>query len=226
VHVSGHSIISDRCDGAHVENPKEWTDKDLDVTKLPHDSVHMTCELPIAEAGSRDQYPIRTFVLNPALIYGVGAGIQRTSFWLRDWVERSQKAGHSGTFGEGANDLSYIHVRDTATALLFVLRAALKGEVKGGADCNYFVGVSRTKQTAWAKVIGDYMHEKGLVKEPGYRPWPQEITGPKGDEWWWAYAGNHLIRPDRLYSLGWEPTETMKQGPIDNLPEAMAAAVE
>jgi len=33
VHISGISIISDRCNGVHVEHPKEWSDKDLDVTK-------------------------------------------------------------------------------------------------------------------------------------------------------------------------------------------------
>ncbi|EIW83625.1 hypothetical protein CONPUDRAFT_150700 [Coniophora puteana RWD-64-598 SS2] len=180
--MSGVSIISDRCNGEPVKEPTEWTDKDEDFsTILPHDTAHMDCKLPasIAEAGKRDKHPIRTFVLNPSLIYGIGAGMQRTTFWARDWIERAKEAGHSGTFGEGANALSHIHMHDVATALLVVLRAALTGKAQGWKACNYFVGVSWTEQRAWAKVVGDCLYSKGIVNEAGCRPWPEAVTGPK-----------------------------------------------
>ncbi|EIW83617.1 NAD(P)-binding protein [Coniophora puteana RWD-64-598 SS2] len=228
VHVSGVSIISDRCNGDFVEEPTEWTDNNLDVhAKCVGAYVKSGKRLShIAEASMRSEHPICTFVLNPALIYGIGAGIQFTTFWVRDWIERSKAAGYSGTFGEGANALSHIHVHDVVTALLIVLRAALDGKVQGGKDSNYFVGVSGTEQRAWAKVIGDCLYNKGLIKEAGCRPWPEAVTGPKDSLWWWAYAGNQIVRPDRLYALGWEPTETKKQGPIDSLPEAMEIALQ
>ena len=224
VHVSGVSIITDGCNGKNIDKPTEWSDKDFDVTKLSPDAPHMDSELPIAEAGRRNEYPIRTFVFNPALIYGIGAGLQTTTFWVRDWIDRSEKAGHSGTFGEGANALSHVHVHDVASALLTVLKAALDGKVHGGKD-NYFVGVSKTEQKAWAKVIGDCMFSKKLIKEAGSRPWSEEITGKEGNEWWKVYGGNQIVHPDRLYALGWEPTETKKQGPIENLSQAVEVAL-
>ncbi|EIW83626.1 NAD(P)-binding protein [Coniophora puteana RWD-64-598 SS2] len=226
VHVSSSTILTDGCNGEHVE-PTVWTDKDFDVhTKLEADAVHADTEFPIADAGKRSEHRIRTFVMNPALIYGVGSGVQRNSSWLRFWVDTTKETGYSGLYGEGANALGHVHVRDAATALLTVLNAALEGKIQGGKDANYFVSVSKTGQKNWSEVIGNHMHSKGVIKEAGCRPWPEAVTGTRGSLWWLTFGGNQILSSDRLYALGWEPTETKKQSLIDNLPEAVDALLQ
>lgn len=46
----------------------------------------------------------------------------------------TKKVGHAGTWGPGANSMNNIHVKDCASALLVVFKAALEGRADEGAE--------------------------------------------------------------------------------------------
>lgn len=46
----------------------------------------------------------------------------------------AKDVGYAGTWGPGANSMNNIHVKDVASSLLFVLKAALEGKADEGAE--------------------------------------------------------------------------------------------
>lgn len=60
--------------------------------------------------------------------------MQKTTLWLRVFLDYAKKVGYAGTWGPGQNVQNTIHVRDTADILLFIFKAALEGRAAEGAD--------------------------------------------------------------------------------------------
>ena len=61
-------------------------------------------------------------------------GIQKTTVWVRAFLEFAKINGHSGTWGRGLNSINNIHVKDVASAVLIVLQAALEHRAYEGAE--------------------------------------------------------------------------------------------
>lgn len=60
--------------------------------------------------------------------------VQRTTLWLRIFLDYAKKCGYAGTWGAGLNGQNTIHLKDMADAVLFVFKAALEGKADEGAD--------------------------------------------------------------------------------------------
>ena len=99
---------------------------------------------------------MRTIIIYPCQIYGVGRGksmhrrteggrltlglgVQKTTLWLRIFLDYAKKVGYAGTWGAGGNIQNTIHVEDMADIMLFVYKAALEGKAAEGAEgfCAY-----------------------------------------------------------------------------------------
>ncbi|KAH7915557.1 hypothetical protein BJ138DRAFT_1141601 [Hygrophoropsis aurantiaca] len=227
IHVSGLGIISDNARGEPVEHVKEWSDIGLDLKQCDQTNTHLDSDIPIVEAGSRKDNPVRTIIFYPAQIYGVGEGVQKTTLWLRIFLDMIKKLGFAGTWGPGANAMNNIHVQDCAMALYLVLDAALKGKADEGPEGIYFACTLEPKLSyyEWTKIMGDYLHSKGVIQEAGTRPMPNEVVEPLGHYGWSLLGGNQFSRPDRLARLGWEPVETRKLSLADSFPAALDAAL-
>lgn len=59
--------------------------------------------------------------------------VQKTTLWLRIFLDYAKKVSYAGTWGAGLNGQNTIHVQDMADVVLFVLRAALDGKADEGA---------------------------------------------------------------------------------------------
>ncbi|KAK7026849.1 hypothetical protein VNI00_015391 [Paramarasmius palmivorus] len=232
IHISGTSIVSDNCKGEDVE-PVEHTDIGLNLEQLPPANPHLHCDIPIAHAGTRRENPVRTIIVFPGWIYGVGEGIQKVTVAYRIFLDLAKTTGYVGTWGKGHNGTNNIHVKDVAKAIRFLLEAALDGKVGGvgaGTDDLYFVS-SNEKVVPNAEImsrIGNTLYHEGLVGMPGSKPFPDEIVEPFGPRklffmhrtnhsdinqpvGWSALGGNVRTRSDKMAKLGWQPTETRKK---------------
>ncbi|KAI6004383.1 hypothetical protein F5J12DRAFT_893474 [Pisolithus orientalis] len=258
LHVSGCGIISDNARGEPVEYVKEWSDIGLDLKEYVllfrscnRRNMHLDSDIPIVEAGSRKENPVRTIIYYPGQIYGVGEGIQKTTLWLRIFLDMTKKLGFAGTWGPGANTMNNIHVRDCANGLLLVLKAALEGKADEGPEGLYFSASMEPKKTyhEWTKVMGDVgvllqvldsptplliagpprcstCFEKGIINQAGSRPLPNEVVDPLGEYGWSLLGGNLFVKPERLAKLGWEPVETKKTPLLESLPSMIDAALQ
>ncbi|KAI6044884.1 hypothetical protein EDC04DRAFT_2599235 [Pisolithus marmoratus] len=227
LHVSGCGIVSDNVRGEPVESVKVWSDIGLDLKECDRRNMHLDCDIPIVEAGSRKENPLRTIIYYPGQIYGVGEGIQRTTLWLRVFLDMAKKLGFAGTWGPGANAVNNIHVRDCANGLLLVLKAALDGKADEGPDGLYFSASMEPMKTyyEWTEVMGNYLFAKGIVNQAGSRPLPSEAVDPLGEYGWSLLGGNLFVKPERLAKLGWEPIETKKVPLLESLPSMIDAAL-
>ncbi|KAI6038522.1 hypothetical protein EDC04DRAFT_2603861 [Pisolithus marmoratus] len=226
LHVSGCGIVSDNARGEPVESVKEWSDIGLDLKDCDQRNMHLDCDIPIVEAGSRKKNPVRTIIYYPGQIYGIGEGIQRTTLWLRIFLDMAKKLGFTGTWGPGANTMNNIHVRDCADGLLLVLKAALEGKADEGPEGLYFSASMEPMKTCyeWTKVMGDYLFERGIVNQAGSRPFPREVVDPFYS--WSLLGGNLIVKPERLAKLGWEPIETKKTPLLESLPSMIDVALQ
>ncbi|KAF8554484.1 hypothetical protein OG21DRAFT_1412496 [Imleria badia] len=228
IHVSGCGIVSDNARGEPVEYVKEWSDIGLDLKLCPPENTHLDSDIPIVEAGSRTENPVRTIIYFPAQIYGVGEGIQKTTLWLRIFLDLIKNVGYAGTWGPGANAMNNVHVKDCAMGLFLILQAALEGRADEGPEGLYFSASMepRISYRDWTKVMGDYLYSRGIIKQGGTRPMPAEVVDPLGNYGWSLLGGNFFVKSERLYKLGWEPTETKKLSLLDSLPGALEQALK
>ncbi|KAK5130586.1 hypothetical protein LTR08_001905 [Meristemomyces frigidus] len=173
LHMSGCGVIADNVFGERVEHPKEWTDVGF---RLDEHGDHR-----ILEAGTESEGRIRTSILFPGLIYGIGK-TRRSSAWVPLYSNLAKAAGHADTRGPGEVSQYCIHVQDVALAVVCVLDALLEGKIRGGEDGLFFV-TSQEPTISWSEinsVLGDIMYSKGLVKMSGAKPFPESITEPLG----------------------------------------------
>lgn len=227
LHVSGCGIISDNIRGEKAENPKFWTDIGLSLDDCPPTNTHLESDKPIVAAATRKENPIRSIIVYPGQIYGVGNGVQKTTLWLRIFMDYAKRVGYAGTWGAGHNAQNTIHVRDLAEAILLVLRAAREGRADEGADGLYFaVTPTILSYGEWTRAMGDYLSSKGVVKEPGSKPMPDEIVEPLGHYGWSLLGGNMFAKADRLARMGWKAVESEKVSLMEVLPAMIDAALE
>ncbi|KAH8088956.1 hypothetical protein BXZ70DRAFT_501495 [Cristinia sonorae] len=228
IHISGCGIISDDARGEDVDHATipVVSDIGLDLKKCPPTNTHLDSDIPIVEAGTRKENPIRSIIIFPAQIYGVGSGIQKNTLWLRFFTDFAKKLGYVGTWGKGYNSMNNLHVKDCANAILLVFKAALEGRAEEGAEGLYFAATDapRIPYREWTKVMGDHLHAQGLIEHPGTRPMPDEVVEPLGHYGWSLLGGNQFAKPERLARLGWIPTETLRQPLLEALPAAVDEA--
>ena len=114
---------------------------------------HQLTVVQIVAAGTRKENPVRTIIIYPGQIYGVGRGeyfaiwgctylnlsndyegVQKTTLWLRIFLDYAKKVGYAGTWGPGKNIQNVIHVLDMADIMMLVFKAALEGKADEGAQ--------------------------------------------------------------------------------------------
>ncbi|KAJ3554438.1 hypothetical protein NM688_g3112 [Phlebia brevispora] len=227
IHVSGCGILSDNARGEHNPNLKIWSDIGLDLKDCDPINTHLESDIPIVAAGTRKENPVRTIIIYPGQIYGVGTGVQKTTLWLRFFLDYAKKLGYAGTWGPGRNVQNTIHVLDCADILLFIFKAALEGKAAEGAEGLYFAVTDTTMSYGeWAEKMGDYLYSKGLIKEPGCKPMPPEVVEPLGHYGWSLFGGSLVGKADHLTQMGWKPVYSNKESLLETLPAAIDAGLE
>ncbi|KAI5833183.1 NAD(P)-binding protein [Schizophyllum commune Tattone D] len=203
IHISGAGILEDNARGELLTPSHIWLDITMDVHAVK-DVTHIVSDLEIVKAGTRTANRIRTMILFPGWIYGVGSGVQKVTMPIRLYVDLAIQAGHAGTFGNGKNAMGEIHVKDVASAVSMCLKAALEGKADEGAEGLYFVLHPRMA------VMKDILTGigNGILKAPGCVPLPARITDAWGEFGWALLGGTIWGRAERLKKLGWRPIRT------------------
>ena len=66
--------------------------------------------------------------------YYTSIGVQKTTLWLRIFIDYAKRVGYAGTWGAGFNGQNTIHVRDMADVVLLIFKAAIEGHADEGAN--------------------------------------------------------------------------------------------
>ncbi|KAJ8521054.1 hypothetical protein ONZ45_g2196 [Pleurotus djamor] len=229
LHVSGTGMLSDNVRGAQVDESTitEYSDIGFDMAKALQSNMHVREDTLILAAGSRKENPVRTAIVCPGWIYGIGEGVQKTTLPVRIFLDMFKRNGRAGTWGPGHVKMNNIHVKDVSSGLMTVLKAALEGKADEGLEGIYFAVSTepRVSNHDLAARYGDIIHEKGLVPVGGSVPFGEDVTGPLGEYGWSLFGGNFYTRPDRLTKFGWKATESAKKSLLEYLPEEIDAVL-
>ncbi|KAF9476477.1 NAD(P)-binding protein [Pholiota conissans] len=228
LHTSGLCIVGDNARGEPVDEAKipRYNDTTFTVDSVPVDNCHVNCDSLIIEAGTRKESPVRTIIMFPAWVYGLGEGYRKSSGGVRLFLEANKIAGYSGTWGPGANSFAFVHIKDLADGMIRIFEAALEGKADEGAQGYYFLASDHPHVTwkEYTAQIGDMLHKRGIYPEGGSKPYPTAVTDLFGEFGWKLLGGNHRVTAERLKKLGWEATESKKVSLLESLPEEVDMA--
>jgi hypothetical protein len=133
IHTSGTGILTwktvqSRTFG-EIED-KEYNDWDgvEEVTSLPDNAAHRNVDKIILEAGGDDSGSVRTAIVCPPTIYGVGRGpVNTRSQQLYDLTAITLKSGVGKRVSKGENRQTHIHVHDLSDLYVLLIEAATQG---------------------------------------------------------------------------------------------------
>jgi nucleoside-diphosphate-sugar epimerase len=122
IHTSGSSIIGDDAMGNELSEIifDEYTPFIVEPLKQPRYDI----DLRLMKAASEG---IRTVVICPSNIYGVGHGLTDHSFQLPFLIARARETGVLRIVGKGVNRWSNVHIDDVAELFLLALNKAPAG---------------------------------------------------------------------------------------------------
>ncbi|KIM42745.1 hypothetical protein M413DRAFT_444414 [Hebeloma cylindrosporum] len=232
IHISGLGILTDYARGEEVDEATipRYSDVGFHLEQLPPPNQALPTVKTVARvvaAGTRQENPIRTIIVFPGYVYGLGEGFRKSSLGYQMFLDIGESAGFAGTWGPGHNSMTNIHIKDYSNGLMMIFEAILQDKADEGAQGYYFLTSDEPPVTfrEVTQVIGDVMFSKGHYKEGGTQPLPQAVTEASGDFGWALMGGNHRVDTQRLRKLGWEAKETKKVPLLESLPLELEVAI-
>lgn len=122
IHTSGSSIIGDDAKGNYLS--ENIFDEDTPFIVEPLKQPRYDIDLRLMKAASEG---IRTVVICPSNIYGVGHGLTDHSFQLPFLIARARETGVLRIVGKGLNRWSNVHIDDVAELFVLALKKAPAG---------------------------------------------------------------------------------------------------
>ncbi|MEJ8827255.1 NAD-dependent epimerase/dehydratase family protein [Variovorax humicola] len=122
VHTSGSSVVGDDVRGSRRSDTV--FDETTPFVVAPGKQARRELDLLILGAASRD---VRSVVICPSLIYGVGSGMNRNSVQIPTLVSNALEHGIVQTVGPGLNVWSNVHIDDVADLYLLAIANAPAG---------------------------------------------------------------------------------------------------
>ncbi|KAI8817532.1 uncharacterized protein EV422DRAFT_216873 [Fimicolochytrium jonesii] len=214
IHTSGTGVLSDSAQG-HPANPNVYTDVDMSqINTLADDQPHRNVDLEILNAVRGKADTIRTAIVCPPLIYGLGTGAFNVhSQQVPAMIKAAQKKGHAVHAGKGDNLWNNVHVRDLAKAFTLILEKLVAGDPNAPVNENgyYFVENGEHSFRALATDIALALEAHG-VGDGKAHPLKEakEIAALLGEGYPGGkhmLAGNSRSRAVLVRKLGWQPVE-------------------
>ena len=189
VHTSGSSVIADEARGSRVSGTV--FDEETPFVVGPAKQPRRNLDLTLLGAAGRG---IRSAVICPTIIYGVGRGLNPRSIQIPFLADNAREQGVVQIVGEGLNRWSNVHIDDLADLYLLVLE-------KAPAGAFYFA----ENGEASFREIGDAIGARlGLRVEP----LPAAVAAERWGESkaYYTLGSNSRVRAKRARSeLGWAP---------------------
>lgn len=122
IHTSGASVVGDDARGQASSGPV--FDEDTPLAVDPRKQARRDIDLHVLAAATRG---VRSAVICPSLVYGIGRGGKRDSVQIPFMVANALAQGQVETVGPGLNVWSNVHLDDLVALYLLVLDRAPAG---------------------------------------------------------------------------------------------------
>ncbi|KOS44563.1 hypothetical protein ACN38_g4514 [Penicillium nordicum] len=216
IHTSGTGILTIEDQHActyGIERPKVYDDWEgiNELTSFPSDASHRDVDEVIIKAGKDTPTSVRTAIVCPPTIYGLGRGpVGKRSIQVPILTAAVLKRGKGFMVGNGENIWHQVHVSDLSDVYLLLGEAAAEGGGKatwndGGyylAENGSFVWGDICRAVAQAAFDQKYIKSPEVESLDGKQT--TEILG-MGRIAWGSNSRGHAIRARKL--LGWEPKQ-------------------
>lgn len=190
LHTSGSSIVADEAHG-DVASDKIY-DEETPLEPVPGKRARVAIDDLVRGAAS---HGVRSAVICPTMIYGLGLGLARDSAQIPGIAERARKSGVVRHVGRGLNIWSNVHVEDVAE----VFRLAL---AKAPAGAFYFV---ENGEASYRDVCVAIASRLGLGAPQAW-PFEQAVKELGENSAAYSFGSNSRVRARRARAeLGWHP---------------------
>ena len=189
IHTSGSSVIGDDARGNSVSN--FIFDEDTPFVVEPAKQPRRDIDLRVLDGAT---HAIRSVVICPSNIYGVGQGLTARSFQIPFLVDRALEDRHVTIVGEGLNRWSNVHVSDVAELYLLAYENAPAGSF-------YFAEAGETSFGEIGRAIAERM------SIPAMRLPADEAAKQWGElHAFYTFGSNSRVRAKRARrELSWMP---------------------
>ncbi|WP_024819502.1 NAD-dependent epimerase/dehydratase family protein [Arthrobacter sp. 31Y] len=204
IHTSGSSVVGDDARGNSLseviyDENSTWK---IEERKLARHEINSL----VLESAARG---VRSVIICPSLIYGIGGGINPNSIQVPFLVEQAQESGKVRVVGKGLNRWSTVHIDDLSDLYSLVLDSAPAGSF-------YFAENGEASFAEIGAAIADRLGMNGVDS------WdPEEAAGLWGPgRAYFTYGSNSRVRAARARKeLGWKPAhDSVLRWILDQLP--------
>lgn len=193
LHTSGSSVVGDDARGGR--RSEQVFDEDAPLAVHPSKQARRDIDLAVLGAATRG---IRSAVICPSLIYGVGRGLNPHSVQIPFLVANAREHGVVQIVGAGLNVWSNVHIDDLVDLYILVL-------AKAPAGAFYF---AEGGEASFADLGAAIASKLGMS---GVEPLPPEVAAQRWGELkaYFSLGSNSRVRSDRARrELGWSPRHT------------------
>jgi nucleoside-diphosphate-sugar epimerase len=193
LHTSGSSIVGDDIRGSACTNSiyDEYTPLVIQKLKQPRRDI----DLMVLDAAKIN---IRSSVICPSLIYGIGKGLNQHSVQIPFLARNAIQAGKVQIVGAGLNVWSNVHINDVADLYLAAL-------LKAPAGAFYFAENAEASYLAIAQALAkrlDLDEVESLDPDVAAQMWGKARA-------FYSFGSNSRVRSVRArQELDWAPVNT------------------
>lgn len=214
LHTSGSSVIGDDARGSR--RSESIFDEDTPLVVNPAKQPRHELDLMVLAAA---QHGVRSAVICPSNIYGVGRGLNPNSVQIPFLVANAREQGVVQIVGAGLNTWSNVHVDDVVDLYLLVL-------AKAPAGAFYF---AENGEASFGEIGAAIAKRLGLA---GVESLPPEVAAQRWGELkaYFSLGSNSRVRAKRARrELGWTPRHgsvidwILAEMPMDDAPAGAAA---
>ncbi len=192
LHTSGSSIVADDAHGDRLSDVV--VDEDTPLVVHPLKQARRDIDLAVLEAAGRG---VRSVVICPGLVYGVGRGLKRDSVQVPFLAANARKKGIVEIVGSGRNVWSNVHLDDLVPLYLLALKQAPAGSF-------YFAENGEASFRDLGHALAGRLGLPGVASVPvddAVRAWGEARAR-------FSFGGNSRMRANRARrELGWSPSQ-------------------
>lgn len=190
IHTSGSSTVADKANGEYSDS---IFDEETIFSPVPEKQARVELDKYILEASKNG---LRSFVICPCLIYGVGLGAHKDSIQIPLLIKQAEESSIARHIGKGENIWSTVHIEDLANLYLLI---AQKPPTPG----TFFF--AENGEVSFKEL--SHAVKKALCLNSEVENWPIEAASKA----WgtgsavFAMGSNSRIRAKNARAIGWSP---------------------
>jgi len=211
IQVSGSASIIDTSNGSGKLSSRIYDDiKDIkEITNFDSSHIHWDADQAVISEG--EALGIKTAIMVPGMVYGIGQGPIKTKGWTLPWLQDAiVKHGRGFTVGEGRSVWAGVHVKDLSAAIILILEQILQpdsAKASFGAEGVYYVEADEIVFGDIVPKFVEILKEKGLIKDVKVDQLGDEDATKLHPHAVMIWGSNSRCRASRLCALGWKPTQ-------------------